>query len=676
MLATASAVAKISSAGKVPAADVEFAEACAMAARTFPAPVARPLFWSLEDTPALVAEALDALADEFPFRRLDAEVLEAGAAADDGKARGAADPARRLRFRPAASLSVHVENDGIVVEHPTTAAALRGAGLALAGLSVRGEARIFDAFGVMLDCSRNAVPTVATLQAWLRRLALLGYDLAFLYTEDTYELPDEPHFGHLRGAYSAGEIRAVDDYARRLGIEVAGCIQTLGHLNTFLSRQGAELLRDTGAVLLADDHNTHALLDKMIAFWRDNLRSRRIHVGMDETHDLGRGRYLDRHGVCDRFGIFNRHLQQVTERCRAAGLRPLLWSDMYYRLGSARGDYYDPEACIPEQARAAIPPDAQLVYWDYYHQESAFYESMIDKHRELGGEPWMASGLWTWYRFAYDHGFTVRRAEPCLEACRRRGVRNFFFTMWGDDGAYADFGAALAGLQWAADRAHARPTRRTADRRGRDAARAERHLRALGGGSFRQVLALGKLHPELPGYDNGVSCLPIMVWDDPLLGIGWRYLDLDNRARCDALLSAWREGTAATLNERPYARAAARLALAKTELRARLLEAAHRDDRVAARRLRMEKIPEVRRRLEEFAALFRIHWLARNKPAGMEAMQLRLGGLEARCRELGERLAEWEDGRSGIPPELSVPHDARCRPRRRRYVDFAAACVL
>ena len=42
-----------------------------------------------------------------------------------------------------------------------------------------------------------------------RRLALLGYNAAMLYTEDTYALPDEPYFGFLRGAYTAAELRRI-----------------------------------------------------------------------------------------------------------------------------------------------------------------------------------------------------------------------------------------------------------------------------------------------------------------------------------------------------------------------------------------------------------------------------------------------------------------------------------
>ena len=89
----------------------------------------------------------------------------------------------------------------------------------------------FDLFGVMIDCSRNAVPNVAGLKRFFDIISQMGYNLAMLYTEDTYEVEKEPYFGYKRGRYSASELRELDDYAASVGIELVPCIQTLAHLN-------------------------------------------------------------------------------------------------------------------------------------------------------------------------------------------------------------------------------------------------------------------------------------------------------------------------------------------------------------------------------------------------------------------------------------------------------------
>ena len=85
----------------------------------------------------------------------------------------------------------------------------------------------FEKIGLMLDCSRNAVPRIETLKALIDLLAKMGYNRLELYTEDTYEIKGRPYFGYLRGRYSGAEIKEIDAYAAAKGIELTPCIQVL-----------------------------------------------------------------------------------------------------------------------------------------------------------------------------------------------------------------------------------------------------------------------------------------------------------------------------------------------------------------------------------------------------------------------------------------------------------------
>ena len=88
--------------------------------------------------------------------------------------------------------------------------------------------------GIMLDCSRNGVLTVPSGKRYIDILSRLGYNCLMLYTEDTYEIPEQPYFGYLRGRYTPKELKELDSYAREKGIELIPCIQTLAHLNTIV----------------------------------------------------------------------------------------------------------------------------------------------------------------------------------------------------------------------------------------------------------------------------------------------------------------------------------------------------------------------------------------------------------------------------------------------------------
>ena len=92
----------------------------------------------------------------------------------------------------------------------------------------------FTLNGAMVDCSRNAVPKLPFIKGYIRQLALMGLNTLMLYTEDTYEIGNNPYFGYMRGRFTAEELREIDDYAYAYGIEVIPCIQTLAHLNAAL----------------------------------------------------------------------------------------------------------------------------------------------------------------------------------------------------------------------------------------------------------------------------------------------------------------------------------------------------------------------------------------------------------------------------------------------------------
>lgn len=150
--------------------------------------------------------------------------------------------------------------------------------------------------GVMLDCSRNAVMNVKTVKKFITYLKKTGYDALMLYTEDTYEIKEEPLFGYMRGRYSQEELKEIVSFGDFSGVEVIPCIQTLAHLNAIFNYPRFLKIRDVNDILLVDEEETYKLIEEMFVACENCFSSRRIHIGMDEAHMLGLGRYLDAHG--------------------------------------------------------------------------------------------------------------------------------------------------------------------------------------------------------------------------------------------------------------------------------------------------------------------------------------------------------------------------------------------
>lgn len=569
------------------------------------------------------------------------------------------------------ALTVDVQGNGreVRIAYGQKAAAFRALGRLLGELG-NGEGNTvsispfredshFEMLGIMIDASRNGVLRVDAAKRLLRCVALMGINTFMLYTEDTYEVPGEPFFGYLRGRYTQDELRELDNYAFNLGIEMIPCIQTLGHLEQILQRPAFAEYRDTASVLLAEDEKTYELLEKMILAASNPFRTKRIHVGMDEAWGIGTGRYKQLHGEKRPFDILNAHLTRVREICHRHGLRPMIWSDMYFRLGSKSHDYYDKDTVIPEDVKKAIPKDVDLVYWDYYHLDSDFYAEWIDRHRELGSDPVMAGGVWTWNRLWASLPFSFATTDACMRACKQKGVRQVFVTMWGDDGMECDLFSALPGIQFFAE--HGYTASETVDQ---ELLRVNFRGACGAGADFNDwVKASGVDAP--PGVDDPSKChgnpSKWLLWQDPLLAVmdplveGLPLREYYERLAQELFAAAEKAGGANPLARRLLFPAYLAHALAlKSELRRRLSEAYAKGDLASLRRMVAADIPALRAAIQNLWKMHRDMWMATYKPFGWEVIEGRYGGLQARLATLADVVAAYLDGKVDEIPELEV----------------------
>ena len=132
-------------------------------------------------------------------------------------------------------IGVTLKNGNATVYYRDKAQFFRGVGLLVENAKKSSEFEIFeDGFfkniSAMIDASRCSVPTVKTAKRVLDHLALMGYNMMMLYTEDVVELEGRPYFGYMRGRYSVSDLKEIDDYAYEYGIEVIPCLECYGHM--------------------------------------------------------------------------------------------------------------------------------------------------------------------------------------------------------------------------------------------------------------------------------------------------------------------------------------------------------------------------------------------------------------------------------------------------------------
>lgn len=308
----------------------------------------------------------------------------------------------------------------------------------------------FDTVGVMIDVSRNGVMTVDAIKRFLNYMALAGYNMLMMYTEDVYYVKERKYFGYMRGRYSYDELHECDLYAQNFGIEMIPCIQTYGHLEQYLKWSEAYDIRDTASVLMAEEEATYRFIEDMIVSATAPFKSKRIHIGMDEAWDMGRGKYMNIKGYKDPFELFTNHLNRVIEITNKYNLKPMMWSDMFFRISSKEHHYYQKDTVIPQEVIKKIPKEVQLVYW-HYGEEPGCDGYMLDKHLQTGRDVIFAGGLWTWSLHLPEINYAIKTTNEALIECKKRNIKEMMTTIWSNDNAEMDPFASLLGLWYTAE---------------------------------------------------------------------------------------------------------------------------------------------------------------------------------------------------------------------------------
>lgn len=503
------------------------------------------------------------------------------------------------------------------------------------------ESRHFAHCGAMLDMSRNRVMTVEAVKKWIDLQAALGLNLLMLYTEDTYEIPEYPYFGYLRGRYTQAELREIDDYAFSLGVELVPCVQTLAHLKNFLQWPSSAPLRDQPDILLIDSEETYAFLDAALRSLSHCFRSRRIHIGMDEAHGVGLGNYLLKHGQVDRFELLNRHLARVKALCDQYGFQPMMWSDMYFRLGSRNNAYYDLDTHVPDSVIAALP-DVEMVYWDYYHTDEVLYEKMLAEHQRMGRGTVFAGGVWAWSGFLPNRERSLRTMEPALRVNARKGTDTVLATIWGDDGAETDYFMAIDRLTLFSEACW--------EGEDFDLADCEAVAECLTG----LPAAVRHAYDAFYADDYARSTGKILIWCDPLYPCG--VSDGQMQTLYDAAEQTVQVlAPVASRLEVSYARALFIALRKKIELIRAIRSAYTIKDKDALEHIAVRVCSDAMKAYDDLLNIHRMLWESACKRQGWEVLALRYGGAIGRLQDVKIELKNYCDGNLACIPELDEP---------------------
>lgn len=493
--------------------------------------------------------------------------------------------------------------------------------------------------GVMLDVSRDKVPTLATLKGLVDLLASWKINQLQLYVEHTFAYRAHPEVWASASPLTAEDILELDAFCRERHVELVPNQNSFGHLERWFAHPRYRSLAETdGGVELPWGEVTRwpftlspaapgalPFLDGLYDELLPNFTSRRFNVGCDETFDLGAGRSRE---LVARRGKARAWLDFVCEiRALAArrGRTLQVWGDTVRRTPSIA---------------AELPRDITVLDWGY-ERERSLDRSAATLSR--AGLPfYLCPGTSSWTSLTGRTDNAIANILDAVEVAHRHGADGVLVTDWGDGGHWQQLPISYLAFAWTAALAWSLTANRDLDL-----------PRALDRFAFHdRAGVLGRLAWDLgntylkPAFRRGNSSMLYWFYTATLAEVraGWQRRmragldvlmndDAVRRAMTDTI--AWIDAALSRLGAADPAPAGAGRPLHEPRLLLRELAHGGLMARHAARRVLFElggagvTADALRAEHDAIVAELVALWPARNRPGGMHDSVARL--LRARA---------------------------------------------
>ncbi|MDQ8209292.1 beta-N-acetylhexosaminidase [Coraliomargarita sp. SDUM461003] len=311
---------------------------------------------------------------------------------------------------------------------------------------------LFERRGLMLDISRNRVPTMSTLYHLVDALATLQYNELQLYTEHTFAYTEHETVWRNASPMTGAEIRALDIYCSERGIELVPNQNSFGHMERWLRHEAYKPLaecpdgfehpwsgwREFGSTLYPDS-NSAKFMDTLYQELLPHFTSQQLHIGGDEPWELGKGRSAPRVQSEGKHRVYLEFMNQLFALTNKHGKTPQFWADIIME----RPDL------VPELPKNVIP-----VIWGY--EADSPFEKQCQTVLEAGfrDQFYVAPGAGNWNSFSGRLDVAEANIQLAAEQGRAHGARGLLLTAWGDNGHHQPWVTLYPSLVVAAAACH------------------------------------------------------------------------------------------------------------------------------------------------------------------------------------------------------------------------------
>ncbi len=289
----------------------------------------------------------------------------------------------------------------------------------------------FPVRGVMLDISRDRVPTMETFKRLIDLWAELKFNQVQLYTEHTFAYTSHKTVWKDASPITPEEAEELDLYCSDRAIELVPNQNSFGHMERWLKHGEYSHLSDATDTFVdpwgglrhqpttlnpLDPESLHllsGLYDELLPHFSSNM----INVGADEPFDLGQGRSRE---ACKERGIGRVYLEFM-----------LKIHDELSRRGKVMQFYGDIVLHHPELIKE-LPQNVIALNWGYEADHPFQKESRM--FAEAGLQFYVCPGTAAWNSIGGRWNNARENILSAAQEGRSAGASGFLLTDWGDNG--------------------------------------------------------------------------------------------------------------------------------------------------------------------------------------------------------------------------------------------------
>lgn len=291
----------------------------------------------------------------------------------------------------------------------------------------------FPERGVMIDVSRNRIPTLFTLKKIVDTVSSLKINQFQLYFEGkSFLYPSfSEHYDKGVDILTSEEIKELDRYCKERFVELVPNQNCFGHMTEWLDVDAFRLLAECPkGFSLYGTHMPPSTLNPLLkesfdfvaAQFADLLplfSSDKVNIGGDEPFELGMGASQ---AECERFGkgkVYLDFMKSIFAELGKYGKSPMMWGDVFK-------EHY-------AECKDIFPQDVSVLEWGY--NAGSFTDEVCELYENSGIKYFLCPGTSLWNTVTGKTDNMLANVKSAARLGKKHGAAGILLTDWGDGGS-------------------------------------------------------------------------------------------------------------------------------------------------------------------------------------------------------------------------------------------------